>query len=295
MRTLPLLLATLLALPSCAVDDGVLTDEVESDGDDGKADTATELAVRAGETSLWVNKAITRDTREGADGLVLRGRTSRNLTDGNGFVFDDPYGAFAIRTARTFEVRWTTSELTSLMIGVNQFISLQFVPSSSRPDPLTARAVARAKMTGFSGTGSYIFSDVAPVVSGGRTVMRIYGSTTSNLISATAEIGADPYAVTITDPRHYQIDLPMDAAIDLVGSSRELAVSARTASGTRIKRAKMVLTVQKLGVTTGDAYEVWPRGECEDDVRACLATNPSDTCGEALEVLACGGATAAID
>ncbi len=296
MRTLaPLLIAALLAQSACAVeDDAVVTDEAtlpDDDAGDSKADAANELTVRAGETTLWASKAIVRDTRDGADGLVLRGRTSRNLTDGFGFVFDDPYGAFAIRSARTFEVRWTTSELASLLIGVDQFINLQFVHSATRPDALTARAVARARMTGFTGSGAYLFVDVTPVVSGGRTVLRVRGSSPSDLLEVTAAVGATALdAVAITDPRHFQIDLPLDTAIALAGSTADLAVTTRTASGTRIKRGKLVVVVKQLGLTTGDAYEVWPRGDCADEVRACLASQPSDTCGEALEVLACGGA-----
>jgi hypothetical protein len=265
-RTLAVLVATLTAtLPACAVDDEIETGEVElPEGDDeGKADAASELTVRAGETTLWVDRAILRDTREGADGLVLRGRTSRNLTDGFAFVFDDPYGAFAIRSARTFEVRWTTSELASLLVGVDQFVRLQFVHSSTRPDALAARVVARARMTAFSGTGAYLFTNVAPVLSGGRTVMRVQGSSTSDLLEVTAAVGATAMdAVAITGPRHFQIDLPVDTAIALAGSSTaELAVTTRTATGTRTKRGKLVLEVKKLGLTTGDPYEVWPRPE----------------------------------
>ncbi|HUQ06047.1 MAG TPA: hypothetical protein VM261_26270 [Kofleriaceae bacterium] len=265
MRTISVLLAALLALPACAVDDGLETGETElpAGDDEGKADGTTELTVRAGETTLWVDRAILRDTREGADGLVLRGRTSRNLTDGFAFVFDDPYGAFAIRSARTFEVRWTTSELASLLVGVDQFVRLHFVHSSSRPDALAARVVARLRTTAFSGTGAYLFTEVAPVMSGGRTVMRVQGSSTSDLLEVTAAVGATTIdGVAITDPRHFQIDLPVDTAITLAGSAAaDLAVTTRTAAGTRTKRGKLALEVKKLGMTTGDPYEVWPRPE----------------------------------
>lgn len=294
MRFAPLL--SLLVLSACAVDGEVVTDEAElPDGDDGKADGASELTVRAGETSVWVDKVITRDTRDGAEGVVLHGRASRNLTGGFAFVLDDPYGQYDVRSARTFEVRWTTSELTTLLVGVNQFINLQFVHSSSRPDALTARVVARGRMGEFSGTGSYLFADVVPVTYGNRTYWRVTGSATTNILEVVAEVGPDRIAnVRITDPRHFTIDLPIDRAIDMVGSSKELAVSVQTASGTRIKRGKLGLVVKKLGLTTGDAYEVWPRVECEDDVLACLATQPADTCGEALEVNACAGQTGVI-
>jgi hypothetical protein len=300
---LALLLLTFAAAaaPGCAAEEDLATDEAElPDGDDGKADGDTELRVRTGETTLWVDKSIVRETRDGSEWLVLDGRTSRNLTDGFGFVFDDPYGAFEIRSARTFDLRWSTTELASLLVGVNQYLRLQFVPSAGRPDSLTARVVARARMTDFSGSGSYIFTDVTPVVSGGRSVMRVQGSATSDIQAVTVELGGTQLSdVRITDPRHFQIDLLMDHAIAMVGSGLELEVSVRTASGNRIKRAKMALVVKKLGLTSADAYEVWPPPSCTDEVQACLEALPAGTtdlgsCGEAIEVNACGGATSVV-
>lgn len=295
MRPLLLILALLLSACVAPEDDEIVTDEAElPDDDGGKEDAASELYVRAGETSLWVDKAFVRATRDGASGLVMNGRTSRNLTDGMGFVFDDVYGAWRQNSARTFDLWWTDSELASLIIGVNQFVRLQFVHSSSRPDSLTARVVARARMTSFSGTGSYLFTDVVPVVSGGRTVLRVRGSATENILEVRAEIGPDLIESKITDARHFAIDLPLDRAIPFLHSGADLEVSVRTATGNRIKRGKMVLVVKKLGLTTGDAYDVWPAQTCEDEVRACLASSPSDACGEAIEVNACGGDTAAV-
>jgi hypothetical protein len=192
MRALSFVLAALIAIPACGVDTDLETDEAELPDGEGKADAVTELSVRAGETTLWVDRVIVRDTREGSDGLVLNGRASRNLTDGFAFVFDDPYGAFAIRSPRTFEVRWTTSELASLLGGVDQFIRLQFVHSSTRPDSLAARVVARVRTTSFTGTGAYLFTNVPPVVSGGRTVLRVEGSSPDALLEVTAAVGATP-------------------------------------------------------------------------------------------------------
>src|SRR5687768_9997170 len=99
MRFAPALF-TSLCLFACADSEpeGDL-DEIEvSADDDGKADTASELKVRTGETSVWMTKQLER--RETPDGVVfaLRGRASRNVTEGMGFVFDDPYGDFASRT-----------------------------------------------------------------------------------------------------------------------------------------------------------------------------------------------------
>jgi hypothetical protein len=131
-------------------------DEVElgEEVDPGKADGATnELYVRASETSLWVRTHLTREDRGGADTLILRGRTSRNIVDGRGFVFDDVYGAFAQTAPRSFELTWTTGESRSLLQGVDQFIGLTFVPSSERHEHMTARVVVRPRRTDYDGSG----------------------------------------------------------------------------------------------------------------------------------------------
>src|SRR5690349_21522955 len=107
-----------LALIGCAVEQGVDTEDVVSEDD--KSDAATELRVRVGDTTLWMDKALVRR----GDDLVLSGRTSRNITDGRAFIFDDIYGDFAQRSARTFEVTWPISTARGVVDGVNLFTGL---------------------------------------------------------------------------------------------------------------------------------------------------------------------------
>lgn len=73
--------------------EGTLEETEVSPELEGKADESDELSVRAGETTLWVRKSVAR--REGPNGpeYVLRGRTSRTLVDGRGFIFDDVYSS----------------------------------------------------------------------------------------------------------------------------------------------------------------------------------------------------------
>src|SRR5690349_2857164 len=107
MRTASLLSLALAIAPACFSSDlGPDTDDTEALDDDGKADAATELSVRAGETTLWVDRALVRK----GDAFVLHARTSRNLTDTRAFVFDDVYGAAEQKSARVFEVTWHVGE-----------------------------------------------------------------------------------------------------------------------------------------------------------------------------------------
>lgn len=261
---------------------------------------ASRLQVRAGETTLWVDGALARRTEGDHEVLTLRGRTSRNLVDGRGFVLDDPYGAWTKASARTFALTWATSELTTLITGVNQFIGLQLSHSATRPDGLTARIVVRPRLEAFTGSGVYFVSKVLPVVSGGRTVFRVKGSTATHIYGLRADAGDVALTdVRVLDDTHFQIDLLADHVIALAGSGARLSVAVDLPAGTSRKSAALGLVIERLGLTTDDAYDVWPRPTCTDDVRACLAALPPGTldlgaCGEALPVLACQGQVGAV-
>ena len=106
MRTFACVVAVLVAACAAAGDAEVAETEVSPELE-SKADAAGELSVRAGDTTLWVSKTI--QFREGPNGkdFVLRGRTSRTLTDGYAFIFDDVYGAFEQKSPRVFETMWS--------------------------------------------------------------------------------------------------------------------------------------------------------------------------------------------
>lgn len=306
MRVACLLLATVFA-SACADSVDPDVDEVEVDAEDldGKADDATELRVRTGDTTLWMTKLLER--RETADGAVfaLRGRASRNLTDGTGFVFDDPYGDFAIRSARTFEVTWPASTARTLVDGVDQFIRTGFTPSAGRPDSLTSRVVVRPRFTSLSGASAlYVTAELTPVVLGGAVVYRAKGSSSTALTAIAGTV--DGFAITdlrLTDATHFEIDLAPEQAFAIAGSTRtdaRLTITATRASGSPlIKTARLGLAIKKLGVTAGDAYEQWPRLGCSSATQACLAALAAGTvdlgrCGEAIAVLQCVGQTGVV-
>lgn len=268
--------------------------EIEVSDLDGKADAASEVSVRAGETTLWVSKTVA--LREGPNGkeFVLRGRTSRTLSDGHGYIFDDPYGDFAKKSPRVFELTWPLSTVRSLADGVDQFIGMSFTHSSSRPDHLTARAVVRPRLTDFSGsTKIYLVAELMPVVVAGTVMYRItgrtYGANTGiRLVIDNADMGA----VTRVDGERFTIDLAPHVALALIEGNTDLQVIADFTTGGVDKHVKLGLAIKKLGMTAGDVEAAWPPVSCAAATKSCLETLPDSEldlggCGEAVRVNAC--------
>ena len=282
---------------ACVDSGDALVDETEvsPELDDGKADTSTEISVRAGDTTLWVQKAVAR--RDGVNGpeLVLRGRTSRNLVEGRGFIFDDVYGDFLQKSTRTFELTWPVSTARGLTDGVNQFIGMTFVHSSSRPDNLTARVIVRPRLHTFSGsTKIYLTAELTPVVVAGTVAYRISGHTYGANTEVVARIdGVELSTVTRVDNERFTIDLTPDQAYALAASG-DIQVWADFSTGGVDKHVKLGFAIKKLGMTAGDVETVWPPVTCTEAVRTCLEALPDATldlagCGEAIKVNACAG------
>jgi hypothetical protein len=286
-----MLVVSLTFLTACAEGELDGVDEVESPAeDDGKSDADTELRVRAGDTTLWVTREVARR----GDLYVLRGRTSRNITDGMGFVFDDPYGDFAQRSARTFEVTWPVSTIRSLADGVNQFVRIGFVPSASRPDSLAARVVVRPRLGGFAGSSKiYLTAELTPVVVGGMVVYRMKGKTTV----VNARVRATAGGVAIIDLRRLDdTRFEIDVAPEALGQPIVVEAFVADPAGDRwvTKTAALGLSIKRLGFTVEDPYEQWPRPECTSATRTCLTGLPDGAldlaaCGEAIVVNACAG------
>ncbi|MEO8705408.1 MAG: hypothetical protein ABI867_35530 [Kofleriaceae bacterium] len=274
---------------SCAGEDFEVTDDVEVPADDGgKADADSELRVRAGDTTLWIDRAI---ERVGAD-FVVHGRTSRNITDGNAFIFDDVFGEFHQQSARTYQVVFRGGELPGFVDGVNLFTALHFTHSSSRPDALTARVTVRPRLAGFTGSSSLnLTAELTPVIVAGRTVYRISGRSTKPVVLVESTAGT----VRLVDPTHYEIDLDFDQLVAQTAAGVKLTVTA----GTATKTAQLGLTVKKLGLTSGDIEVVFPSPTCTAARLACLGALPDGaldlaSCGPALEVKQCNGRIGAV-
>jgi hypothetical protein len=162
-----LLLVSALAVAACAVESDDVDEVTATDGEDGKADAASELRVRAGDTTVWMTRALARVTGEQGPEFVLRGRASRDLTDGNAYIFDDVYGEFGLRGPRSFEVRWVIRSNTAPLIeGVQQY--RRSASSTARPAPITsprARSCGRGSTASAGATSIYLTAELTPVVS----------------------------------------------------------------------------------------------------------------------------------
>jgi hypothetical protein len=287
-----------IAIAGCA--DGGDADYAETEISpelDAKADATTEVSVRAGETTLWLNKTVA--LRDGVNGqqFVMRGRTSRTLTDGRGYIFDDIYGEFAAKSARVFELTWSPSEVRGLADGVDQFIGLNFTHSSSRPDALTARAVVRPRLTTIAGSSKiYLVAELTPVMVAGTVVYRLsgrtYGANTGvRLVVDNADIGT----VTRDGTERFSIDVDPNLVLTQIARDAELQIIADFPTGGVDKRTHVGLALKKLAMTSGDVEAAFPPVSCTAPVQACLEALPDSTldlasCGEAIKVNACGNA-----
>jgi len=276
-------------LAACAGAGDVDTNEVEVSPElDTKADATSELSVRAGDTTLWVNKTIALR----GDTLVLRGRTSRNITDGRGYIFDDIYGQFAQVSPRVFELSWSLGEVRGLVDGIDQFIGLDF----ASPRHTTARVVVRPRLADFNGSSKvYLTAELTPVVVAGTVVYRISGHTYgANTGIRLVVDNADAGTVTRIDGEKFTIDLAPRTALDLIARRTDMQVIADFATGGVDKHVHLGLALKKLGMTAGDVEAAWPPGVCEQATKSCLDALPDTTldlgrCGEAVKVNHCGG------
>lgn len=293
-RAPALLLAAVASVAACTEVDEVDEVEVAADGVDGKADATAELKVRAGDTSVWVQTWLVRGESEGRPAYLLRGRTSRNLTDGNVYIFDDVYGEFLQRGPRSFELVWTVSTPVQLLEGVQMFNGLGFVHSEGRPDHLTARLVVRPRIDDTSGSSAlYLTAEVTPVIMDGTVVYRVQGRARAAITSVTATAAGAPVEARAVDPTHFVADLTRAQVLALAGvSGADLVFQVGQGTGVVSRRAHLGLAVKKLGLTAADAYDTWPVPTCTAAAESCLLALPAGaldlaSCGDAVTTRAC--------
>lgn len=258
-----------------------------------ESEATAELRAREGQTTVWAQPRIERRVEaDGATRFAIRGRASRNLEGGLGFVQDDPYGELRLVSARRYELVFGTSELTNLIVGVSEFLRLNFAPSAGRPGELTARLVTGPALEAAPGVGLYFDGAPVPRRVDGRVVVQIVGHADRNLTQVSATAGSTPVNARLVDARHFRVDLTVDEFVAIAGSSSRLSVKGTAARSTVQRSASLGLVVQSLELTTLDPYEVWPRPGCDEAVRSCLGALPAGTtdlsrCGTFLEVQAC--------
>ncbi|HEU0033075.1 MAG TPA: hypothetical protein VFQ53_20725 [Kofleriaceae bacterium] len=281
-------LLTLLLVTACASDSLDPTDDVEAADDDGKADLDPELRVRAGDTTLWVDRALERR----GDQFVLHARTSRTLVGGHAFIFDDVYGDFAQPSPRVYEVSWPSSTARGVADGVQLFTQLTFVHSSSRPDALTARVIVRPRMFAVAGSSTLaLTAELTPVIVGGRTVYRLRGRSTRAITRLQPTLGT----ARLVDPTHFELDLDFDQLLAATLPDTRLSLTATLEGGsTTTIGGNLALAVKRLGLTSDDVEVVFPSPTCTGERLACLQALPDGaldlaSCGPAIEVSRCSG------
>ncbi|MBK9031337.1 MAG: hypothetical protein IPL61_08365 [Myxococcales bacterium] len=280
-----------LSLAACVEDDAAVDlDEVDAPDDDGKADVATELSVRVGETRVTVDRALARK----GNNFVMHGRTSRNLDGIQAYVFDDIFGEWAQPSPRVFEISYGLTWSGPLFDGTNLFLGLGFVPSAGRADHVTARLIVLPRLGATSGSSSLAFTaELTPIVVAGQTVYRMQGRATKPLTAIAATAGGTTTTATLVDPTHYTLDLSREQVVANAGvAGTPIVVTAQAATGALVRRAALGLAVKKLGATTGDAYATWPVPTCTAVTRTCLVGLPAGAldlarCGDAGTVRAC--------
>jgi hypothetical protein len=261
--------------------------------DPGKADSAAELRVRAGSTTLWADQSLVRQAVDGVDSLVLRGRTSRDLLGGFAFVCDDAFGLFRKVSTRSFTVSWPVTDLGMVLEGVNQFFRLDLKPSAGRPSALTGRAVIRPVLQRLAGDALTLEAEVRPVLYAGQTIYRLRGAAGGTIYGLRLRVGDATVAEgRVLEDSGFEVDLPLANVAGLVGARTDLLFDVDLLAGRFQVRARLHAQIAQLGLTAEEPYATWPVPSCGPEVLACLGALPAGSldlgaCGDALAVRAC--------
>ncbi len=298
------LLLLTAALAGCVTDDGVDDDGLpdgpaSADSVEGKADTAVaERQVRAGGLTLTVTSLATLTELDGQPAVIIKASTSRNLDSVFSFVPDDAYGEARLTGARTFEVVLRGGhEINTILSGLPLFVQIHTTTGTIRD--YQARLDLGARFARFTGS-SRIFVDapIHPVaVVDAKNPLR-YRARITTSANATSLVGTtpdgDPPTIAQLGPREFYASFDYERfAAAFTPGSVPVTFTARFADGsTATKRAGIDLRVVRVGLSTEDAYDVWPAPSCTDPMLACLVGLADDAvdwgaCGDYRETHVC--------
>ncbi len=77
--------------------------------------------------TVWVDQPMRADQRYGGDVWVVRGRTSKNLSDSFAFASDDEFGEALVVSPRVFEFTVDNTSAEMLVSGTRLFVRLGVV------------------------------------------------------------------------------------------------------------------------------------------------------------------------
>lgn len=262
---------------------GPTTASVEADE---KAD-ATELRVRAGSMTVWIDRTI--EVHASGDTLyaVIKGRASRNLTGAFSFVPDDAFGDAVVTGPRSFEIELPGGHiLNSLMSGLPLFVDLD-VASGTEPD-YAVKIDLRAGFTRFTGSSSLMVDALTrPIFIGldsGEALRYQAIVRTSNPAPVTVTNAGTPEIYPTTGG--YAVDFRYAALASAWAAGGRVTFR----QGTAQKTATLGVRTTAVAMTTLDAYDAWPTPSCELDVYNCMTEFRGvdlATCGDYRELQRC--------
>ncbi len=243
--------------------------------------TATELTAKVDGFTVYVQKQLAAQVREGRQVFVLQGRTSKNLQGLNSFIFDDVYGQATQLSPRKFEVVFDGRyEANSMAAGIRVLVSLY----STSGDHVTAGFTFAPRLDGFSGSSKLFVSSVVKPVYAGGLVLRARVRSAGQPYVSTQDGG---YTVSRRAGDEWNVDFTYDGFLEASDAPvARLGFAGNDDAGVlREKSALASLAVADFSITRGDAEARWPIPQCEAPVQACLDALPPGT----SETESCGG------
>ncbi len=298
-------LAAALAACAAARDDSLEDDvpdgpaSAESALEDGKADTAVgERSVRAGQLTLTVTSLATLTEDAGQQALIVKATASRPIDNVLSFVPDDAYGEARLTSARTFEVVLRGGhEINTMLSGLPLFVSIHTTTGTIRD--YQAHLDLGAQFARFSGSRRiFLDAGIRPVAAADSKNPLRYRARVTTRANLTSLVASTPDGVFPTlakiGARGVYASFDYDGlAQAFTPGSTPLTFTARFTDGTTaIKRASIDLRVLRVGLSTGDAYDVWPTPTCTSAKLACLVGLRDDAvdwgkCGDYRETHVC--------
>ncbi len=275
------LLALLSISPGCAGSEvdaqATSAEETDVSQDAGKADGG-ELRVRAGNMTVWIDRAVKVRVIDGEPVATISGRASRNLSVAFSFIPDDAFGVTTLISARRFEVRLRGGhEINSIFSGLPLLIGLEATGNTTLH---TVRVDLTPTFTRFEGNGDVFV--VAPSDA-------IYiGREESDPLRYRTHVRTDSAALSLANAGAPTVMQSGDG-FDVLMSYADLEAAWR--AGTKVtfetdagetKRAALEGRTTQIAMTTADPYEVWPAQTCDLETYNCLLEN------QGIDVAGCG-------
>lgn len=290
--SLPMLLA-------CACDGGLTSSSdspVGADEDttalrsDLNSTALSELRIRADDLTLWMTESALQVVRGGSLQVVLRGRTSSNISTISSSVPDDAFGRATQLGPRSFEITLRDGhEINTILSGLPLFLNLKL----SNGKTYGAKLALAARLAPSAGPVT-VDPLLRPIYYRDSTSLRYrgYATTGSPGLSITSSGGTAPSLGAPSSSR-YPFDWEYGGLATLLDAPGDQVIF--TTSGTTRQSGNLQLVVRDLGLGLGDPALRWPTPACSRSVYDCIATVPTVTrdmssCGSYREVSRCIGA-----